>query len=236
MYDNNWDQYYHMTYLVRKQKALWDVSPEQAVASDQKIFDPHFDRALKVLDLGCGTGGQSEYLSAHYDEVLGVDVSANAVALAREQVEKSNVSFDALDITQALEAFDIARLGGPFNIYMRGVLHQIKEKDIPTFQDNLSKLLGESGTLYAVEVGDSIRDHFSQAKGGFSKLPTRLRQVFISNLPPKGLSLTNIPDYFPAERFDVLQCGEAKLNTNLQYADEAPIYIPAVYVLLKNKL
>ena len=47
---------------------------------------------MKVLDIGCGTGGSAFYLARRYKvEVLGVDLSSNMLAIAeehREEMEK----------------------------------------------------------------------------------------------------------------------------------------------------
>ena len=60
--------------------------------------------ATRVVDLGCGTGSLSLLLSELGHEVLGVDTSAEMVALARTKVESAGRSADFLvgDIEQPL--------------------------------------------------------------------------------------------------------------------------------------
>ena len=44
---------------------------------------------MKVLDIGCGTGGSAFYMAKHYGvEVLGVDLSQNMLDIANEHRQK----------------------------------------------------------------------------------------------------------------------------------------------------
>jgi ubiquinone/menaquinone biosynthesis C-methylase UbiE len=47
---------------------------------------------LKVLDLGCGTGRNSNYLAERGSEVVGLDISRTAIALAKEQAVAMDVA------------------------------------------------------------------------------------------------------------------------------------------------
>ena len=53
---------------------------------------------MKVLDIGCGTGGSAFYMAKLYGvEVLGVDLSQNMLDIANEHKQKlfdENVSFN----------------------------------------------------------------------------------------------------------------------------------------------
>ncbi|MBR9919593.1 MAG: class I SAM-dependent methyltransferase [Bacteroidetes bacterium] len=233
MYGKNWDQYYIRTYGSKK-KALWDVPAEEAVGTDYTYFSSHLPSDLPILDLGCGTGTQSVFLSKHFPRVLGVDVSAEAVRIAQSKQHPDNIEFGVLDITDEAAVAQISAKMGDLNIYMRGVLHQILDEHLPAFQSAVKKLLGNRGRMYCVEVSDGIRDHFRVENGKFSELPERLRQVFISNLPPKGVSLEKLNHFFPKAYFQVISSGDAKLQTNLKYAGGEAIYIPAVFTLLEN--
>ena len=233
-YEKNWDQYYQRTYNVLKKKALWDVSPDEAVGADYSVFAPHFLDDLPIIDLGCGTGAQSQFLAQKYNQVVGVDVSPFAISVAKEEVKESNVAFDTMDATDVGKAREIHSKYGDLNIYMRGVLHQILEADQELFQQTILSLMGQKGKMYCVEVSDQIRTHFDESNSSFSRLPLRMRQVFISNLPPIGLSKNNVANYFPKDRFNVLQAEEAKLNTNISYIDGEQIYIPAISVLVEK--
>lgn len=47
---------------------------------------------LRVLDLGCGTGRNSNYLAERGNLVFGLDLAANALKLASERAEKAGLS------------------------------------------------------------------------------------------------------------------------------------------------
>src|SRR5688500_10747084 len=61
---------------------------------------------LKVLDAGCGTGGNSAHLRA-YGDVTGIDFSAHALALARERpgLRLARASVESLPFPDA--SFDL---------------------------------------------------------------------------------------------------------------------------------
>lgn len=46
---------------------------------------------LLVLDLGCGTGRNSNYLAERGNEVVGLDIAANALKIASERAEKAGL-------------------------------------------------------------------------------------------------------------------------------------------------
>jgi SAM-dependent methyltransferase len=228
MYGENWDQYYIRTYREGKSKALWDVPPEEAIARDFEQFRALLPADRPIIDLGCGTGTQSVFLAEHYPRVLAVDVAPEAIRVAKEHYSRSNLTFDILDATDLIKAQQLATEWGPSHIYMRGMLHQILEKDLPAFRTVLKTLLGNGSRLYCVEVSDRIREHFENTGGKFSELPKRLQQVFISNLPPRGLSLERLPYFFPKDEFGVIDAVDARLETNLKLSDGSAVYIPAV--------
>ena len=55
-----------------------------------------FDKTLKLLDVGCGTGRHSIELSKRGYSVTGVDLSASQLARAKEKAEKEGLKIDFL--------------------------------------------------------------------------------------------------------------------------------------------
>ncbi len=233
-YRLNWDQYYQRTYGLMQQKALWDVPPEQAVAVDFQYFEHFFDKSLPLLDLGCGTGTQEVFLAKHFQYVIGLDVSDEAVRLARKDVVLPNVSFEALDATDVLKAEELYRRVGDSNVYIRAMLHQLLEDDLTKFQQVILTLMGKKGKMYCVEVADSIREYFENSKTAFSRLPKQMQRVFISNLPPtRGLNLIKLTDFFPEKYFKILDCGETRLSINIYFPGGENIHIPAIFAKIE---
>jgi 2-polyprenyl-3-methyl-5-hydroxy-6-metoxy-1,4-benzoquinol methylase len=95
---------------------------------------------VKVLDAGCGTGVSTEYLG-HLNpqaEVLGIDLSEQALATATERCRRSqaqNVQFRQLSI------YDVGQLAGNFDwINCVGVLHHMPDpvRGIQALADTLA--------------------------------------------------------------------------------------------------
>jgi len=78
---------------------------------------------VRILDAGCGTGVGTEYL-VHLNpqaEVVGIDLSAGALAVAKERCQKSGATRATF---HHLSLFDVAELPGEFDlINCVGVLH-----------------------------------------------------------------------------------------------------------------
>ena len=82
---------------------------------------------IRILDAGCGTGVSTEYL-VHLNptaEVVGIDLSAGALAVAKERCQRSGanrVEFHHLSL------YDAAQLPGEFDlINCVGVLHHLPD-------------------------------------------------------------------------------------------------------------
>jgi len=84
-------------------------------------------QAIRILDAGCGTGVGTEYLvhSNPEAQVMGIDLSERALAVARERCQRSGatrVNF------QHLSLYDLATLPGTFDlINCVGVLHHLPD-------------------------------------------------------------------------------------------------------------
>lgn len=232
-YAANWDRYYQHTYHQRKSESLWAVNHKVAAAEDYQRFKDFFVSSLPCLDLGCGTGEQAAYLKQYYAKVIGADVSPAAIEIAQQRFQQAGLSFCHFDISVPHEVESFINTNGACNVYVRGVLHQIKDNDRLAVQNALHTLLGTTGTLYINEVGAGIRTYLEGMGKNFSHLPTRMRLALLSNLPPVGLSVDKLEEWFPAQRFSILTKGNAALATNLQLADGKPLAIPSVYAVLK---
>ena len=57
-------------------------------------------RFPSILEIGCGTGKNTEFLAGIGDSVLAFDFSERMIAKAREKVTASHVRFEMADITQ----------------------------------------------------------------------------------------------------------------------------------------
>ncbi|NEQ42809.1 MAG: class I SAM-dependent methyltransferase [Leptolyngbya sp. SIOISBB] len=107
---------------------------------------------VRILDAGCGTGVGTEYLVHLNPEaaVTGIDLSAGALAVARERCQKSGatrVEFHHLSL------FDAAQLPGEFDlINCVGVLHHTPDP-VGGIQA-LAKKLAPGGLLHVFVYGE----------------------------------------------------------------------------------
>jgi len=103
------------------------------LTTTKDIVDPiGLKPGMKVLDIGCGTGGSAFYMASYFGaEVLGIDLSDNMLAVANEHKATMQenvqhlVSFRFLDATQAAfpeNYFDV--------IYSRDAIMHIADKEL----------------------------------------------------------------------------------------------------------
>ena len=103
-----------------------------------------------VLDLGCGTGTNSIYLAQHGSNVVGVDLSPKALALARAKAQRANV---AVDFRQA-DVTRIEFLQTPFDLVLDvGCFHGLDIQRRDRYVENLKRLTHSGSTfmLYAFD-------------------------------------------------------------------------------------
>jgi ubiquinone/menaquinone biosynthesis C-methylase UbiE len=69
----------------------------EKLAGQQVLSDISFD---SVIELGCGTGKNTEWLSAKSTHITAIDLSNEMMAIAREKIQSPQVVFQQADITQ----------------------------------------------------------------------------------------------------------------------------------------
>lgn len=112
---------------------------------------------VRILDAGCGTGVSTDYL-CHLNpgaKVLAVDISAGALEVARERLQRSGGADQVDDLRQEQRSLLDLEGEGPFDyINSVGVLHHLREPLAGL--KALGSLLAEGGLLHL----------FLYAKGG----------------------------------------------------------------------
>jgi SAM-dependent methyltransferase len=114
----------------------WNWSAAYAFCAGQKP-----DRQnIRILDAGCGTGCGTEYL-VHLNpeaEVIGIDLSAGALEVAKERCQRSGAGRATF---QHLSLFDVEQLPGQFDLINSvGVLHHTADpvRGIKALADKLA--------------------------------------------------------------------------------------------------
>ena len=108
-----------------------------------------------VLDAGCGTGRASVRVAAAGHDVVGVDVAARAIDLARERVTAAPATAtfvvgDALELASATGA-----LAGPFDTVLDvGLFHVLQPADRRRYAASLASVVRPGGTALVVAWSD----------------------------------------------------------------------------------
>lgn len=110
---HDWEESYRAT-------PPWDIGRPQPRFAELEL-------AGRVIDVGCGTGEHTLFAAEQGADALGIDISAAAIAKAREKARERGVdaSFEVLD------AFDLPTLGKTFDVALdMGVYHVFDELDV----------------------------------------------------------------------------------------------------------
>jgi ubiquinone/menaquinone biosynthesis C-methylase UbiE len=115
----------------------------EAVSLQQTLSDIQFDRCLEI---GCGTGKNTQWLLTRARQVTAVDLSEEMLSRARQKIDASNVEFKQADITKdwsfAVGLYDMVT----FSL----VLEHIENLD-PVFE-KLSGVTDAGGYIYVGEL------------------------------------------------------------------------------------
>jgi ubiquinone/menaquinone biosynthesis C-methylase UbiE len=104
-------------------------------------------KVKKVLDLGCGAGRHCILLAGSGFEVVGIDISKNALKMARRWVQKEKLENVALiRATMTHIPLNDCCLDAAVSI---SVVHHALEKDIMTSVSEVYRTLGKNGWFVA---------------------------------------------------------------------------------------
>lgn len=103
---------------------------------------------ISILNFGCGIGKSESILSKYFPNasILGIDVSAESIELAKQQeYDSSKIRFESFDGTNIhiQQQFDI--------IYIANVFHHIPHSEHLNITKQLCSLLTENGSLFMFE-------------------------------------------------------------------------------------
>ncbi|GAA4743108.1 class I SAM-dependent DNA methyltransferase [Flavisolibacter ginsenosidimutans] len=142
-----------------------------------------------VLELGCGTGKNTEWLSQKAKHLLAVDLSEEMMAKAKEKVSTPNVRFQQADITQpwsfTKEKFDL--------VTCSLILEHIE--DLNFIFEQASSVLQSGGHFYICELHP-----YKQYSGSKARFETN------EGLQVLECFMHHASDYFNAAMKNVLTC------------------------------
>jgi SAM-dependent methyltransferase len=133
----HWDDRYETT------NVPWDTGVPDPLLVD--FVEAHALTPRRVLEVGCGTGTNAIWLASRGSEVIGIDISARAVAQAEAKVRGESVHFLVRDF------FDTSLVGEYDFVFDRGVLHLYD--DVPArakFIARVAELLSPTGAWLSI--------------------------------------------------------------------------------------
>ncbi|MCF0060335.1 class I SAM-dependent methyltransferase [Dyadobacter chenwenxiniae] len=165
----------------------------EAVALRQILTDQFFE---SILEIGCGTGKNSQWLITRAKKLVGADLSAEMLGIAREKLSGTEATFIQADITQewnfTQENFEL--------ITFSLVLEHIENLDF--IFSEVSKKLTPDGKVYLGELHPFKQYSGSKARfetdEGQTVVPCYIHNVsdFTEAALKYGLKVEEIHEFF----------------------------------------
>ena len=128
------------------QKIPWNVTEPPALLV--KAVESGKIQPCRVVDLGCGAGNYSIWLAQRGFEVTGLDISMEAIRIARRQAEDAGVDceFQMIDLLGDVSAYE-----SQFDLAIDWeVLHHIFPDDREQFVGNVRRMLRPGGIYFSL--------------------------------------------------------------------------------------
>lgn len=232
-YQESWDGYWRDV-TPRPGMALWDSTPDQAVERELPLFRGTFDLQLPLVDVGCGNGTQTRCLADNFARVIGVDVSGEALRGARLHHGATNVEYRVLDLLDSAAVRALHAELGDANLYLRGVLHQLRAEDRMPAVHNLAALLGERGQAFLVELTPAAEHLFASLAQRSEGPPVKLQHILSHGIVPAMLQEGDIPTLFHQAGFVLRAQGPTTVVTTQTLPNSEIIEVPCDYFLFQR--
>lgn len=152
--------------------------------SQQRVIDwlvkQKIDKQARVLDLGCGNGMFLVGLANEgYEQLTGVDYSANAVELAKNiaQDNQLNITYKVADLTQPqdeLGAFDVVHDKGTYDAV--SLCPENPKEKRALYLATVEKLLSSAESLFVITscnwTEDELVHSFAEKLVKYATIPT----------------------------------------------------------------
>jgi cyclopropane fatty-acyl-phospholipid synthase-like methyltransferase len=152
----SWDSTY------QDHQHVWGDRPSALAAfACHYLRDKSSEKALDILDLGCGYGRDAFYLARSIDcRILGIDNSGNAIEMARKSLAselESRVIFECCDFNNISgDQFDI--------VFASNFYHLLNATDRQNFTETVKKKLKPGGMLFLSTLSNKDPEHFGKGR------------------------------------------------------------------------
>ncbi|MFD0976888.1 class I SAM-dependent methyltransferase [Salinimicrobium gaetbulicola] len=157
------------------------------------FLNPHYGN---ILELGCGTGKNTGWLTQKADHVLALDFSSEMIARAQAKIEADNVTFTYTDITKQWPV----KPGWSNLITCSLVLEHIEHLDF-IFKE-AARVLKRRGKFYICELHPGKQYAGSQARfeteEGIQKPHAFIHHIsdYLNAAKAEGFTLLDFNEYF----------------------------------------
>lgn len=173
-----------------------------------ELVDSGRVKPCRAIDLGCGAGNYSIYLARRGFEVTGVDCSATAIKIAKQNAAREGVTCNFL-VADVVEELDEVKETWDF-AYDWGLLHHILPPQRQKYIDNVHRLLNP-GAKY-VSLCFSEQDKVFEGSGKYRKTrfgsvlyfssESELRELFETRFAIMDLRTVEIEGKFDSHVFN----------------------------------
>jgi cyclopropane-fatty-acyl-phospholipid synthase len=164
-----------MIYSCGYWKEATDLDAAQEAKLDLASRKLGLQPGMRVLDIGCGWGGTARFIAERYGcEVVGVTVSEEQVAYARERIGDLPVDIRLQDYRAVDETFD--------RIVSIGMFEHVGVKNYRTFMETVRRLLAEDGLFLLHTIGGNRSVHQGD--------PWMSRYIFPNSMLPSAKQIT----------------------------------------------
>ena len=166
----------------------------------------------RVLDLGCGSGWLSIFMSKYGFDVTGIDTSAPAIDLAKRWAEEDNAKVTFLSADILKPPFEDSSFDA---IVCNSVLEHFRLDQAKTIFEKIYKMLSpEKGFFFGCfdQVGTGTKGEFFKLSDGTNVYTDQMR---------KGMMLRNYSDEEVRnllEKFDILSFDKNNYGSRLVWA------------------
>jgi len=188
---DRWDEKYH-----RDDPPPWEISGPQSVLVELAAAGL---LSGCVLDLGCGTGEHSILAAEHGAQVLGVDISPQAVKRAAEKARGREVQArfevaDALRLDLLGEVFDV--------VIDSGMFHSFDADKRSLYASSLANVVRIGGVVYVTCISD-------RQEGDWG--PRRVSEAEIRDTFATGWTIEELKECWRERRADLESPAKAWL-------------------------
>jgi SAM-dependent methyltransferase len=218
---------------------LWDAATDRELDRCRDQAVSHLDPALPVIDVACGNGTQAVLLADHFPSVVGIDVSTEAVARARQRAAgRPSVSFRVLDVTQPGVGRALAAEVGVANVHIRGLLHVLDDAQQRAVTANLADMVGGSGVVLLVETAfaGGALGYLERLGAQLTRFPQTVARCLRAGLPvPREFDGKQLARSFPSQTWQVLASGTTDLDVVVTPAAGQQATVPAFFAVLRRR-